>query len=295
MQHVSLFTSPYGRGWLPQWCDARDEHGEVLAQVMHATSYDNIRHLGRAFIDEMEVDFPPGTKEHAQEMLGQFVSRTGLVYGDVFTREAHMVDWQGDVYAPYVLTVDPGYRASAWLVWQRRATPETGPQWIVVDEYLADAEITEDSARHVKQLRAGRQPVKVFLDTPSRQNSRLHLNDAEAIEAVIPRAKVRVLGGYERTEDWRHKSVIAGLVSGRLKVSDRIAPTRIRHKERGLVHALESTEWPDESTRKETRSKTDERWHVLDALEFGASVLTPPKSGRTGDRAARYRASVHAA
>jgi hypothetical protein len=134
------------------------------------------------------------------------------------------------------------------------------------------------------------------MDTPSRQNSRLHVNDYEAIKDVMGMScTVRVLGGHERSADWRHKSVIAGLRGGALRISSDLCPARIGHGERGLVHSLEALEWPQESTRDESQDKKSPLKHVIDALEFGAAVLTPPSLARSEERAARYHASPAAA
>jgi hypothetical protein len=219
-------------------------------------------------------------------MLGQWIAATGLVYGDVFSRAAHSSAYTGSSDA-YVLTVDPGYRASAWLAWQR---PALHPRpWVVVREWLPEQETTEDSARRILR-EMGAPPSQVFTDVPSRQNSRIHVNDTQAIADVFgSRARIRVLGGHERSSDWRHKAVIAGLRSGMLRVSERLCPARIGPGERGLVHALETAEWPHPSTRVEYQDDRDPRKHVLDALEFGAAVLTPPKLSRSEDRASRYR------
>jgi hypothetical protein len=134
----------------------------------------------------------------------------------------------------------------------------------------------------------GGSPASVLMDVPSRQNSRLHVNDYEAIRDVFGAAcKVRVIGGHERSSDWRHKSVISGLRSGALRISERLCPARVGHGERGIVHALETAEWPHPSTRVERQDEQDPRKHALDALEFGAAVFTPPKLGRSEDRYAR--------
>jgi hypothetical protein len=128
------------------------------------------------------------------------------------------------------------------------------------------------------------------MDTPSRQNSRLHINDAQALRDIFgKRTQVRVLGGHERSRDWRHKSVIAGLASGQLVISSALATARAGSNERGIVHALESFEWPSESSRDERHDEKSGLKHVIDALEFGASVLTPPKLARVEDRATLLR------
>jgi hypothetical protein len=270
---LSLFTSPHGHGWLQDW--ASDS-----VHVINASTYDN-PFLSPEYIAELEIDFPVGTALHRQEMLGLFVSATGKVYGDFFSRSRHTVPFKG-APGPYVLTVDPGFRASAWLAWHR---PQTHPRpWVVTREWLPEGETTEASAARVKREMGG-PPASVFMDVPSRQNSRMHVNDYEAIVDVFGGAtKVRVLGGHERSSDWRHKAVIAGLSSGALKIGEHLCPARIGRDERGLVYALETIEWPDPSTRSERRDEKDPRKHVIDALEFGAAVLTPPKLGRSEDR-----------
>lgn len=270
---LALFTSPHGHGWLSNW--ASDG-----VHVVNASTYDNTN-LSPEYIKELEIDYPPGTPLHEQEMLGKFVSRQGLIYGSVFSRSEHCVPFAGDA-SPYVLTVDPGYRASAWLAWQR--SPVHPRPWVVVREWLPEDEVTEESAKRVKREMGG-SPARVICDTPSKQNTRLHINDTDALRDVLGRrTKVRVLGGHQRSSDWRHKSVISGLRSGMLRISERLGPARITQGERGLVHALETIEWPHPSSRIEKRDEQDPRKHAIDALEFGASVLTPPKLARSQDR-----------
>ncbi len=277
---VALFTSPHGFSWLPQWAD------EDEVEVIRASTYENT-FLDRGYLEMLEREYPPGSLLHRQEMLGEFVSRAGRVYGDVFSRALHTVDWEGSSSGPYILSVDPGYRASAWLAWQRAPSGA----WVVVQEWLPEGEATEDSARKVRRAR-GRPPERVLMDTPSRQNSRLHVNDYEAIVDVFGAScKVRVLGGHERSSDWRHKAVLAGLRSGALRLSRRLCPARIGQDERGIIHALETMEWPDESTRSERMEEKSPLKHVADALELGAAVLTPPKLARSEDRAGHLRAA----
>jgi hypothetical protein len=270
---LALFTSPHGHGWLSDW-------SEDGVDLVNASTYDN-PHLSREYIAELERDFPPGTHEHEQELLGRFVSLTGRVYGHVFSRAAHSHPFAGD-RTPYVLTVDPGYRASAWLAWQR---PAIHPRpWVVVREWLPSEETTEASARRIL-ADMGARPERVLMDVPSRQNSRIHVNDYEALVDTFGRGcHVRILGGHERSSDWRHKSVLSGIGSGALKVSERLCPARITHGERGLVHSLETLEWPHPSSRVERQDEQDPRKHVIDALEFGAAVLTPPRLARSEDR-----------
>lgn len=281
LRHLSIFSSPAGHHWVREWC----EHPST--GLVRATTYDNRARLGEDYITACEADFPPGSKEHAQEMLGEFVSLSGLVYGDIFSRARHTVDWPGDQAGDYALSVDYGWRASAWLVWQKMPSGS----WCVVDEYLPEQELTEDVALKIMRDR-GRAPALVRCDVPaSRSTSRAHVNDDDALRDVFGRrCKVHVVGGYERSSDWRHKAVVAGLNSGQLRVSSRLIPQRPRPGERGLVHALESCEWPDESSRDERRDEKDRLKHVLDALEFGAAAFTPPKMGRPRER---YGSTMH--
>lgn len=276
IRFLCLVTSPHGHGWLEDW--AQDG-----VEVIAASTYDN-PYLDEAYIHLLEREYPPGSILHRQEMLGEFVSRAGKVYGDVFSRHDHTIPWAHPCEG-YILTVDPGFRASAWLAWERR----TGGPWVVTREWLREGETTEQSAEKVRRD-MGRPPARVLMDTPSRQNSRLHVNDYEAIRDVMgARCKVRVLGGTERSSDWRHRSVIAGLRSGALKIAERLCPARISKNERGLVYSLETLEWPAQSTRDERQDEKDSRKHVVDALEFGAAVLTPPKLARSEDRLRHYR------
>ncbi len=276
LRFLALVTSPHGHGWLEDW----SSHG---VEIINASTYDN-PHLDNAYIELLEREYPPGTILHEQEMMGKFVSKTGKVYGDVFSRHQHTTVWD-EPRGDYILTVDPGFRASAWLAWSRRM----GGPWTVIREWLPEGETTERSAERVRR-EMGRPPAKVLMDTPSRQNSRLHVNDFEAIRDVMGRrCKVRVLGGTERSSDWRHKAVVAGLTSGALKISEGLCPARVARDERGLVHALETMEWPSSSTRDERQDEKDSRKHVLDALEFGGAVLTPPKLARSEDRLRHYR------
>lgn len=281
LRFLALFTSPHGYGWLPEWAS-----GDRV-EVIRASTYDNM-FLDREYLEMLELEYPPGSLLHRQEMLGEFVSRAGRVYGDVFSRALHTIAWDGDSTSPWVLTVDPGFRASGWLAWQR----SPAGQWVVTREWLPEGQTTEESAARVRRD-MGRPPQRVLMDTPSRQNSRLHLNDYESLVDTLGRgARVRVLGGHERSSDWRHKAVIAGLRSGALRISARLCPARIGQGERGVVHALESAEWPDVSTRSEKQDEKDPRKHILDALEFGAAVLTPPQLARSEDRAAHYRGAA---
>jgi hypothetical protein len=271
------FTTPHGHGWLEDW-SAKNVH------VIGATTYENT-HLDDEYIARLEEEYPVGSKIWRQEMMGEFVSKTGKVYGDVFSRVEHCTSWEPGYESAYVLTVDPGFRASGWLTWHWNGN---AGHWSVHREWTPEGETTEVSARRVKR-EMNRLPKKVYMDTPSK-SSRLHENDLMALRDVFPGVPVRPLGGHERSSDWRHKAVLAGLSSGRLKVSEGLCPSYVGKDERGLVHALETLEWPKESTRDERQPEQDPRKHIVDALEFGAAVMTPPKLARTQDRAKHLRA-----
>lgn len=283
-RHLGIFTSPHGHGWLKEWSERTLDDGAPAVHVVRSTTYSN-PYLPEDYVRNLEIEYPVGSRLHRQEMLGEFVFQTGLIYGDIFSKSSHTVDWHGDSSGEYVLSVDPGYRASAWLVWQKNAKDRN--QWVVVDEYLPEDELTEVTARQILRER-GRPPAQVYCDTPSKQNSRTHINDVDAMRDVFgQRARIHIVAGYQRATDYRHKAVIAGLSSGRLRISTQLTISRATSTERGLVHSLESAEWPAETTRDERRDPSSRLWHVLDALEFGAAVLTPPKMARSQDRMAQ--------
>ena len=272
---LGVLTSPYGHRWLREWAEGDN------VDLIRASTYDNI-HLDDTYLRMLEEEYPVGTPEWKQELLGEWIAMHGLVYGDIFSRAEHTVE-EYPGRGPYRLSVDPGYRASAWLAWEERRG-----RWVVTEEWLAEQETTEETARRVKADR-GRPPTHVYMDTPTKQNTRTHINDADAIRDVMGRqCHTRILGGHQRSSDWRHKSVISGFRSGVLRVAERLCPSRITSGERGLVHALETSEWADDSSRDERRAEKDPLKHVIDALEFGAAILTPPRLGRSEDRVSHY-------
>ncbi len=268
---LGVLTSPYGHRWLREWC----EGGNV--DLIRASTYDNT-FLDDTYLRMLEEEYPPGSPEWRQELLGEFISKLGLVYGDIFSRSLHAASFEGG-RGVYRLSVDPGYRASAWLAWEQ----DRG-KWVVTEEWLPEQETTEETARRIRADR-GRSPSHVYMDTPSKQNTRTHINDADAIRDVFGKGcRTRILGGVQRSSDWRHKAVISGLRSGVLRVSQKLCLSRITSGERGLVHALQNSEWADDSSRDERRAEKDPLKHVIDALEFGAAILTPPKLARSEDR-----------
>ena len=50
--------------------------------MFHATMYDN-PHLTDEYIARMEARYPPGTREHDQEILGKFISVEGVAFPDI--------------------------------------------------------------------------------------------------------------------------------------------------------------------------------------------------------------------
>jgi len=279
---LALYTSPHGHGWLSDWAHERREDGGPAVSIVRATTYENT-HLSPEYIRELEQDYPPGTTIHRQEMLGEFVSATGLVYGDVFCRADHAHEAEYTYTAPYELGVDPGYRASGWVAMQQQPSG----RWVAVREWTPGGEFTEiTAARIVEEM--GKPPRQVYCDTPSKQNSRLGIPDHQVMQQVFGgRCQITVAGGARRSSDWRHKAVIGALSRGDLGVSTAICPLRVSHDERGLVYSLETLEWPDESTRSERQDVTDPRKHIVDALEFWAAYRLPPRAGSSEDRARR--------
>jgi hypothetical protein len=266
---LALFTSPHGFGWLKDWSEQRDLNGRDAVDVVRATTYQN-PHLPIEYIADLEVEFPPGTMIHRQELLGEFVVATGLVY-DMFSRVAHITPAFDNFDAPYALGWDPGSRASGVLAFQRQAGAHVAVrQWTPSDRF------TDDVARDVLRD-MGRSPRAVYLDTPSKLNTRTGITDVEAIQAVFPRAKIQVLGGRRRSSEYRHRAVSSALRRHELVFSDSLLPGRISLDERGLIHALESLAWSDTSTRKERVDDSDPLKHIIDALEFYVSAVLPPR------------------
>jgi hypothetical protein len=270
--HVSAFSSPRSTAWAQEWAKGAD--------VVRASTYDN-PYLPAQYIANLEAEFPPGTPLHRQEMLGEWVSTTGLVYGELFSRIEHASQaYAYDADREAVLGWDPGSRASAQLLLQR-----VGPErWGVVRQWLPDNEPTEATAERI-QSDLGRPPNRVFLDTPSRLNTRNGLTDAEALRAMWPRCDVHVVGGRARSEDYRYKAVCSALARRRLLISAHLAPAKERSGDRGLIRALEMHAWPDVSTRSERQDQKTPLKHVLDALEFAVANLLPPRYADSSDRA----------
>jgi len=280
---LAMASSPHGHGWLEQWGEKRDKYGRKIAEVINATTYDN-PFLPQEYIDDLELDFPPGTLEHEQEMLGRFISLTGLMYGEYFDRPRNISVLGYDPTAPYVLGVDPGKRASGWVALQERAPG----RWLVVREWLGTGP-TEDIAESALRD-MGRAPRAAYLDTPSKLSTRTGITDVQALRQVFGRGTtVRVLGGVKRSSKYRHKAVAAALSRGELEISSSLIPRRPRPAERGLVHALETMPWKDVSTRDESTDEKDPRKHILDALEFAVAILIPPRNYTSEDRADTLR------
>lgn len=272
-RHLSLFTSPHGFSWLSDWAVQRASSGEAIVDVVNASTYSN-PFLSRGYVRDLEIDFPPGSLLHRQELLGEFVARTGLVYGDVFgERSTRLVDLEYDPALPYALGWDPGSRASGVVAVQRGM----GGRHIVVREWTPDGQYTEDTAAAVlRDMR--RAPAIVYMDTPSKLNTRTGITDVRALRAAFPGAKVRVLGGHARSSEWRHRALVGALRRGHLLFSRSLTP-RVDRGSRGIVRALETLSWADESTRIERADSKDPVKHVVDALEFYCAIELPPRYG----------------
>lgn len=268
----ALFTSPHGHTWLKDWSE------KPSVRVVRASTYDN-PYLDEGFLRTLEEEFPPGSLLHRQELLGEFVVRTGLLY-PMWTRSAHVVEEGYSPDLPYELGWDPGARAAGVVAVQVR-----GGRHVVVREWTPDDEFTEDTARRVRQ-ELGASPAAIYLDTPSRLNTRTGITDTHALQAVFPRADVRVLGGRKRSSDYRHRAVSGALHRGMLAVSRSLVPRRVSQAERGIVRALEALAWQEESTRDERQPEKDPLKHVMDALEFYTAARIAPRYVDSEDRAA---------
>lgn len=260
---LALFTSPHGYGWLRDWSE------KAGVRTIHATTYDNA-FLDPGYIAMLEEEFPPGTPLHSQEMLGEFVVRTGLLYPG-FSRAVHVVDVHYSPELPYSLGWDPGARAAGVVAVQVR-----GGEHVVVREWTPDGEFTEDTARAIG-VELGASPAEVYLDTPSKLNTRTGLTDVHALRAVWPRADVRVLGGKKRASDYRHRAVSGALARRVLLVSRDLVPRRVSHADRGIVRALETIAWPRAETRDEAQPEKDPMKHIVDAVEFYSAAMIPPR------------------
>ena len=279
LRHLLMVTSPAGHRWLQDWAEQKGADGQPLVDVVRASTYDN-RHLGEDYLAAMEVDFPVGTPLHLQEMMGEFVSKTGRVYGDVFDRARNLVDHSHDWNRPYDLGWDPGARASGVVAFQI-----FGGVHVAVREWIPDGEYTEDTATRIRQD-MGRSPRSICLDTPSRLNTRTGITDVAALRAVFDRSTdVKVLGGRRRSSAYRHRAMTSALARGSLAVSRDLVRDRVGHAERGLVHALETLEWAEDSTRSERVDDKSPLKHVMDACEFYVARTIPPQFGDSVERA----------
>lgn len=274
---LAMVTSPHGHGWLKEWSEKRDEKGMPAVHITRATTYDN-PHLSEEYIRNLEIEFPKGTLLYEQELLGKFVALTGFVYGNIFDRERHMVDVSFDATRPYDLGWDPGSRASGVIAFQR-----FHGRHVAVMEWTDDGEFTEDTARRIKS-ETGKSPRHVYLDTPSKLNTRAKIDDAKALRAIFGLGcKVVVVGGRLRSSDRRFRSVSYGLSSGALAFSRKLLDERSNN--RGIVKALEMLQWPDESTRVEKQDEKNRLKHIVDALEFYSVKNIVPRYGNSIDRA----------
>ena len=282
---LAIVTSPRGFEWLEEWCGKTRKDGSPAVHVVRATTYDN-PHTGEEYKAELEQDFPKGTPEHAQEMGGEFIHRTGLLYGDVFVPARHVVPLSYDYERPYDLGWDPGSRASAQV-----AIQELRPGlFVVVREWLPTGEWTEDTALRIERD-MGKAPRRVYLDTPSKLNTRTGLNDVEAlIQAWGRRTDVLVSGGRMRETDYRETSVRTAFNRDALAISSALIREAAGAEDRGLVRALRTMPYKAESTRDEKVDEKDPRRHVLDSLEFAVVQLIPPRFYDPGERRRRLEA-----
>jgi len=290
LRFLALVTSPRGWPWLQEWCERADRDGN-RPHLINATTYDN-PHTGELYKRELEEDFPPGSLDHAQEMMGQFICRTGLLYGDHFREAVHVVPLMFDPDLPYTLGWDPGLRASGVVAFQERSR---GRQ-VAVLEWARDGEATEDTARRILSD-TGRRPRAIYLDTPSKLNTRTGVTDVQAIQAVMGRGvRIQVLAGRVRSTHYRHTAVRTALNSGRLLFSSALVRQRAGHEDRGIIRSLRTMPWADESSRDERVEEKDPRKHIVDALEFGVAMLLPPRFyDPTDRRAERERVGTEAA
>ncbi len=270
LRFLALFTSPHGYGWLRDW----EERNHP--RVIHATTYDNT-YLDPSYIAMLEEEFPPGSLLHRQEMLGEYVVRSGLVY-PMFSRAVHLCDERFDPDRPYELGWDPGFRAAGVIAFQ-----EFGREHVAVKEWTPDNEFTDDTARRIDD-ELGFAPAAVRLDTPSKLNTRTGITDVQALRAVWPRCDVRVLGGKKRSSDYRHRALSGALHRRNFKVSRDLEPRGSSQADRGIVRALESLAWPREEPRDESPPKKDPFKHVVDAAEFYAAVKLPPQYTDSAER-----------
>jgi hypothetical protein len=279
---LSMFTSPKGNNrWLKAWSELKTANGQPAVDVVRATTYSN-PFLSPEYIADLEIDFPPGTMLHRQELLGEFVSLTGWVYGGLFARDTHCTPVDYDYRQPYDLGWDPGARASGVVAVQEQSPNQPHS---VVREWLGDNEFTDDTARRVRREMGDKRPRAIYLDTPSRLNTRTGITDVEALRTVFGGGcDIHVLGGRRRQSDYRHRALSSALSRRRLQFASRLIPRRSSAHERGIVTALETLSWQDDSSRSERVDDKSPLKHVVDALEFYCAAKLPPAYGDSIDR-----------
>ena len=268
-----LLTSPHGHGWLSDFL------GLPRVKHINATTYDN-PFLPASYIRDLEDQYPKGTPVHDQQMLGKLIHLLGLLYGHFFVRSKHVVPLEHDFTAPYVLGWDPGKRASGVVALQALLPDHL----VIVKQWTPRDEPTEVTAVKVKQ-EMGRSPTHIYMDTPSKHNTRSGLGDVKVLRAVFGgRCAVKPLGGIVRSSDYRHDAVRTGLVQQRLLISASLVHKRVAKDESGIVHALETMPYERAEPANETVKKTDPRKHILDALEFAMVKAMPPRYSTAPDR-----------
>ena len=123
----------------------------------------------------------------------------------------------------------------------------------------------------------GKPPRRLYCDTPSKLNTRTGITDVEAFYSAWPRVDIIVSGGRVRETDYRQTAVRTALNGERLLFSSALVRDRAGAEDRGLIRALQTMPWRDESSRDERVDEKDARKHVLDALEFAVVHLLPPR------------------
>lgn len=249
---LAALSTPTGNMWFQRW----SRNGAVVKTPTNSNPY-----LPADYIRRLEQDFPPGSLEWRRELGGEFVSMRGLVYGDVFDEKANVVDQSFDASSPSWLGFDPGSRASAVVLLQRR---KEGFGFVVVKQWLADAEFTETTCDRIVREVHPRNVALVSMDTPSQLSSRAFFDDLSALREYFGQDKVSVTGTRERRTENRRRTLRKVLAARMLCISRDLVPG---HR-RGLFNALTNFEYQTSQSRDERTPDKSELKHVIDALEF---------------------------
>jgi len=248
-------ATPRGRNWL--W-DKFIASGSDMYDVIHATTMEN-PHLSREYIESLKNTYGENTPFYRQEVLGEFVALTGLVYSE-FSESACVKEPKTNTFIRYVGGVDWGYR-NPWC-FLLIGEDGSGGLYVLDEVYIPEITFVEFEAKVKEILKDKYNLWRIFCD-PSRPEF-IRQFRLDGIPAI--RGKNDILAGIQAVKKRLNE-----------KREDGSPVLWIHPKCKNTIREFQTYSYPESHSDKDANElplKKDD--HAMDALRYAIFGLDMP-------------------